>query len=54
MLEQILKGIGRILIMIKKILTLKVVFENILSSQKYTKKTNVPKENISILGISKL
>lgn len=54
MLLQIWKGIGQVTIMIKRILTLKVVFYNLLSSQKYKKKTRIPKENICVLGISKL
>ena len=48
------KGIGQVLIMIKRILTFKVVFNNLLSSQKYKKETKIPKGNICILGISKL
>lgn len=54
MTKQMWKGIGQVLIMIKRILTLKVVFDNILSSQKYKKETKIPKENICVLGISKL
>ncbi len=40
--------------MIKRILTLKVTFDNVLSIQKYKKETKIPKENICVLGISKL
>lgn len=40
--------------MIKKILTLQIVFNNILSIQKYKKETKIPKENTCVLGISKL
>ncbi len=54
MILQIQKGIGRALIMIKRILTLKVTFDNVLSIQKYKKETKIPKENICVLGISKL
>lgn len=54
MIKQVWKGIGQVLIMIKKILTLRVVFDNILSSQKYKKETKIPKESICVLGISKL
>lgn len=54
MILQIQKGIGRALIMIKRILTLKVTFDNVLSIQKYKKVTKIPKENICVLGISKL
>ncbi len=45
---------GQIFIMIKKILTLKVVFNNVLSKQKYKKETKISKGKICILGISKL
>lgn len=38
----------------KRILTLRVVFDNILGSQKYKKETKIPKESICVLGISKL
>ena len=48
------KGIGQILKMIKEILILKVVFKNILSSQKYKMETKIPKENVCILGVKKL
>lgn len=54
MIKRILKKIGQGYKMIKKILTLKVVFSNILSSQKYKKETRIPKKNICVLGISKL
>lgn len=54
MLKQIWKRIGQVFIMIKRILTLRVVFDNILGSQKYKKKTKIPKESICVLGISKL
>lgn len=43
-----------ILQMIKKLLTLKVTFSNVLGLQKYTKKTTVPKGKVCVLGISKL
>ena len=49
-----MKRIRQVLQMIKKILTLKIVFNNILSIQKYKKETKIPKENICVLGISKL
>ena len=42
------------LMILKKALTLIVKFDNILSMQKYKKETKVPKETISVLGISKL
>lgn len=54
MLGQTWKEVGQALMMIKRILTLKVVFNNILSSQKYKKETKIPKESICVLGISKL
>lgn len=43
-----------ILQMIKKLLTLRVTFNNILGLQKYTKLTKIPKEKVCVLGISKL
>jgi len=52
--KQIWKRIGQVFIMIKRILTLRVVFDNILGSQKYKKETKIPKESICVLGISKL
>ena len=52
MLKQIWKRIGQVFIMIKRIL--RVVFDNILGSQKYKKETKIPKESICVLGISKL
>ena len=52
MLKQIWKRIGQVFIMIKRILTLRVVFDNILGSQKYKKETKIPKESICVLGIS--
>lgn len=54
MIKKILKRIGQGYTMIKRILTLKVVFNNILSSKKYKKETRIPKENICVLGSSKL
>lgn len=42
------------LTILKKILTLKVAFNNILSIQKYKKETKIPKDNVCVLGISKL
>ena len=54
MLKQIWKRIGQVFIMIKRILTLRAVFDNILGSQKYKKETKIPKESICVLGISKL
>lgn len=54
MLRKIWKEIGQALIMMKRILTLKVVFDNILGIQKYKKETKIPKENICVLGISRL
>jgi len=54
MVKQTWKGIGQVFTMIKRVLTLKVVFNNILSSQKYKKETKIPKENICVLGISRL
>lgn len=48
------KEIGQGLNMLRKILTLKIVFDNILSIQKYKKETKIPKDNICVLGISKL
>lgn len=52
--KRILERIGQGFEMIKRILTLRVVFNDILSSQKYKKETKIPKENICVLGISKL
>lgn len=46
--------VGLVFDMIKRVLTLKVVFNNILSAKKYKKETKIPKKNICILGISKL
>ena len=46
--------IKNIISTIKRVLSLKVEFDNILGSQKYRKNTNIQKENICILGISKL
>lgn len=40
--------------MIKKVLTLRVKFNNILGAQKYKKETIIPKEKTCVLGISKL
>ncbi len=54
MLRQTLKGVWQTIIMIKKLLTLTVAFDNILGLQKYKKETKVPKEKICVLGISKL
>lgn len=54
MVKQVWKGIGHVSIMIKRLLTLRVVFDNILGKQKYKKETKIPKENICVLGISKL
>lgn len=48
------KKVGQGLIMLKKILTLKVAFDNILGVQKYKKETRIPKDNICVLGISRL
>lgn len=53
-IKQALEGIGQFFIMIKRILTLKVTFDNILSIQKYKKVTKIPKASICVLGISKL
>jgi predicted outer membrane repeat protein len=41
MLKQIWKRIGQVFIMIKRILTLRVVFDNILGSQKYKTKNEI-------------
>ena len=41
MLKQIWKRIGQVFIMIKRILTLRVVFDNILGAQKYKKETKI-------------
>ena len=53
-IKQMCEEIERGVIVIKKILTLIVVFDNILSVQKYKKETKIPKEDICVLGISKL
>lgn len=39
---------------IAKFLTLRVDFDNSLGKQKYPKETKIQKENICVLGISKL
>lgn len=54
MFKNIWRGIGQGLMMIKKILTLRIVFDSILSLQKYKKGTKIPKSKICVLGISKL
>ena len=54
MRKKLSRGIRQGLNMIKKFLTLKVVFDNVLSVQKYKKETKIPKNNICVLGISKL
>lgn len=54
MSKNILKEIRQGLKMIKKILTLRIKFNEILSKEKYKKKTKISKEDICILGISKL
>lgn len=54
MRKKLLRGTRQGLNMIKKFLTLKVVFDNVLSVQKYKKETKIPKNNICVLGISKL
>ena len=50
MLKQIWKRIGQVFIMIKRILTLRVVFDNILGSQKYKKETKIPKRKYMRFG----
>ena len=54
MKRRLLRGFRQGFNMIKKFLTLKVAFDNILSIQKYKKETRIPKKNICVLGISKL
>lgn len=54
MFYRVLRKVGRTAIMIKKILTLKVVFNNVLGTKKYRKVTTIPKNKICVLGISKL
>ena len=53
-MKKIFEKIGNTFKMILKFLTLRVVVENILGSQKYTKEKKISKGRISILGISKL
>jgi hypothetical protein len=48
------KNIKTILSTIKKVLTSKVVLDDVLSFNKYDNSTVIPKENICVLGISKL
>lgn len=48
------ESVRLVLEMIRKLLTLKIVFDNILSIQKYKKETQIPKEKICVLGVTKL
>lgn len=52
--KKILKEIRQGIKMIKKILTLRIKFNEILSKEKYKKETKVSKGDTCILGISKL
>ena len=54
MCKKIWIRLGWCLMILKKIITLTVKFDNILSMQKYKRKTRIPRETISVLGISKL
>lgn len=47
--KDIWKGIKRVLITIKRLLVLRIVFDNILSSQKYKKETKIPKDDVCVL-----
>jgi len=50
----IMKGVVEIIMIFKRLLTLKVSFTNVLGKKKYKKNTKMPVRNICVLGISKL
>jgi len=49
-----MKGVVEIIMIFKRLLTLKVSFTNVLGKKKYKKNTKMPVRNICVLGISKL
>lgn len=53
-MNKLIKHTRRLFLMIKRLMTFRVKFINILGSQKYKKETKMNKERICVLGISKL
>lgn len=53
-MQKLIERMSSMVKFIRKIITFTVTLNNILGTKKYSKETKVPKDEICVLGISKL